>query len=293
MTTFQDLMHDLGGEYTKLRMGSVVVNEDLALLIKDGHIKATEKELIDTITYAETVLTRVKQYMVVAWGIISLVKPLIDERVGCDNEIYSMKVPNDQISNLAAKTIVALRNCNLKDFSESQVVEGVKTSEENIRQIIENSKKAENIFFTVKPKLYEIIGQKTEVAFGNGYKVLLLDDQPDICQYLKSFLIKKGFDVETANTADEAIDLVKRIKPKIALLDIKLGSPTVSGIDVLKFIRNYDSGCKILMITLVDDKEILQKCQDLGAAGSLTKPVDVNEMKNILYKTVLEILNGT
>lgn len=72
MTTFQDLMHDLGGEYTKLRMGSVVVNEDLALLIKDGHIKATEKELIDTITYAETVLTRVKQYMVVAWGIMGI-----------------------------------------------------------------------------------------------------------------------------------------------------------------------------------------------------------------------------
>ncbi len=66
MTNFQDVMHDLGGEYTKLLMGSVVIKEDMDLLTQDGHIKVKESELIETVSYANNVLLRVKQYMISA-----------------------------------------------------------------------------------------------------------------------------------------------------------------------------------------------------------------------------------
>jgi len=127
---------------------------------------------------------------------------------------------------------------------------------------------------------------------GKDLKILLLDDQEDICLYLKSFLTKRGFKVEVAVSAQAAMNLAKELRPDIAFLDIKLNESQHNGIDVLKFIRNNQPGCKCFMITLVDDKEIIQKCMGLGAVGFLTKPVDVNEMMNALLKTAGEILNG-
>lgn len=284
MTTFQDLMHDLGGEYTKLLMGSVVIKEDMDFLVQDGHIKASESELKETVSYARNVLLRVKQYMVSAFGFLTLVKPLIDEKVGPNNALFTLKAKNDEISRLAEETI--------KSLTDLPSIEIVKTASENIQKIIALSKEAEKIFFTVKPALYEKIGQKTEVAFGNGFKVLILDDQKDICDYLSNFLKKKGFRVEIATTANEAIGLAKSMIPQIALLDIKLDNPSTTGIDVLKHIRIYQPGCRCFMITLVDDKEILKKCLDLGAIGALTKPFNVDEIKNSLFKIVMEILNA-
>lgn len=292
MTTFQDLMHDLGGEYTKLRFGCVDVREDLTLILKEGGINAPESKLMDTITYAKTVLMRIKQYMSCAAGLINMVSPLIDKSAGSNNEIYSMRGPNERITVLAGKSLEVLEKNNLKLLSESQLKEVISTAEKNIKCIMDFSKEAEDIFLAVKPKLYELIGKETEVEFGNGCRLLLLDDEVDICSYLKNFLVKKNFIVETALSSEKAMDSTRKFKPQIALLDYKLDTEE-TGMDVLKFIKANLPDCKCFMFTFVDDKEILQKCKDLGAMGTLVKPVVVEVMKKELYKAVKELLNGT
>jgi len=291
MISFSDLMHDIGGEYTKLKMGGFDVNEDLLLLIQGDHVKLSD--LDRTIAYAKSYLERVKQYMASATGLLNLVNPLIIERVGTNNELYLIKTPNDQITNLAIKAIEDLGKKNLIELNESQLIEIIKITHGHIENIRGLSKLAEDIFFNEKDKLYKIIDRTTEISFGNSYKLMLLDDEPDICVYLKNHLIKRGFKVETAISAQEATDLALRFHPQIALLDIKLGDSAVNGIEVLKFIKKNIRTCRCYMLTMVDDKYILEKCKELGSCGSLSKPINVQEITNTLYKAVREILSET
>jgi len=164
MATLQDLMHDLSSEHNKLILGSVVVREDLELLIKEGHIKATQSELTETISYTESVLTRVGQYVITAFGIIILVKPFIDERVGPSNEIFSTKSWYDKISDVAGGSLDILKKDDLKKLPEPQLVAIIEKIRENFNIIVEYAKEAEKIVVKVKPLFYEKIGPKTEVS---------------------------------------------------------------------------------------------------------------------------------
>ena len=66
-------------------------------------------------------------------------------------------------------------------------------------------------------------------------KILVVDDEPAVCNMLEKFLTKKEYKVSTALSGKEAIKKVKREKPHIIFLDIRM--PHMDGIEVLKRIR--------------------------------------------------------
>ena len=289
MITLSDLMHDVGGEYTKFKIGSFDVLEDLTFLVKDGCI--VNSELDPTISKSLYYLGKVKGYMALATGLIVLAKPLIDDRAGSNHKIYSLIPLNVQIAKLAAEALKNLEKNNLKEISEPQLIEIIKSSQDYIVSMRDYVSQAEKIFFDGKEDLYKIIGKDTEIAFGNGYSLMLLDDEPDICVFLKSILTKRGFKVESAISAQSGMDLAFKFQPKIALLDIKLGDNTVNGIEVLKFIKKEIPKCKSFMLTMVDDKYMLDKCIEFGAKGSLSKPINNKEIISALFKAIKELLN--
>ncbi len=107
-------------------------------------------------------------------------------------------------------------------------------------------------------------------------KILIVDDDPNICEMLKQYLEKEKYDVRIASDGYEGLELWRSFEPNIILLDIML--PGKSGKDVCMEIRRT-SQTPIIVISA--KSEIVDKvvCLELGADDYLVKPFDLNELQ--------------
>ncbi len=78
-------------------------------------------------------------------------------------------------------------------------------------------------------------------------KVLIADDDPNICMTLKDILSEKGFIAETANNGYELLANLKRKLPNIIILDLMM--PEKDGIEVISTIKSIGSDIKIIIYT--------------------------------------------
>ncbi len=116
-------------------------------------------------------------------------------------------------------------------------------------------------------------------------KILVVDDEPAVCNMLKKFLTKKGYEASIALSGQEAIKKVKRERPLIVLLDIRM--PDMDGIETLKRIKEIDKEIGIVMITVVTEDDTGRKCMELGAFDYITKPLGLEYLENVLKVKLL------
>jgi DNA-binding NtrC family response regulator len=119
-------------------------------------------------------------------------------------------------------------------------------------------------------------------------KILVVDDDTEQCDVLKEFLTLKGYEVYTATNGPAAIDEVKRVRPHVVLLDIRM--PEVGGIEVLKEVKEIDPTVGVIMITGVADEEEAMKTFELGAYDYITKPIDFNYLETALRMKIVDLL---
>ena len=114
-------------------------------------------------------------------------------------------------------------------------------------------------------------------------KILVVDDDPNICDLLKMYLEKEGYGVKTANDGEEGLRYFKIYEPDLVLLDIML--PKKDGWQVCREIR-ATSGKPIIMITAKG--EVFDKVLglEMGADDFVVKPFDMKEL-SARIKTVL------
>lgn len=113
-------------------------------------------------------------------------------------------------------------------------------------------------------------------------KVVLVDDQNLIREGLKSLLqLKPGIEVVAeANDGDAVIDLLRRHRPDVLLLDIRM--PRVSGLDVLQQLQEAGLAVPVLILTTFDEHELVLDCIRLGARGYLRKDVSFEALTNAI-----------
>ena len=101
--------------------------------------------------------------------------------------------------------------------------------------------------------------------------IVLVDDHSILLTTLKIFLdSQEGISVAgTANDALRAVELIKTKNPDVVLLDISM--PKISGIDLIPKIKKVSPNSKILILTMFEDKQYMQKVLDAGASGFLVK----------------------
>lgn len=104
-------------------------------------------------------------------------------------------------------------------------------------------------------------------------KILLVDDEPDILEFLSYNLIKEGYEVSTANNGAEGIKKAKVEKPDLILLDIMM--PEMDGIEACSEIRKIESLKKTLIVFLTARTEEFSQLAgyEAGADDYITKPV--------------------
>lgn len=119
-------------------------------------------------------------------------------------------------------------------------------------------------------------------------KILLVDDEPDILEFIGYNLTKEGFNVTTINNGKEAIQLAKKIKPDLIILDVMM--PEMDGIETCHEIRAIDDLKHTLITFLSARGEDYSQVAgfDAGADDYITKPIKprllVSRVKAILRR---------
>ena len=107
-------------------------------------------------------------------------------------------------------------------------------------------------------------------------KVLLIDDEKEYCQILEKFFTLEGFQVECAHDGEGGVLKAIDWEPEVVVLDIRM--PKKGGMYFLEnFIRPTKT--RIIVVSALQDQDILEKCVELGADDYISKPIDVMELK--------------
>lgn len=106
-------------------------------------------------------------------------------------------------------------------------------------------------------------------------RVLLIEDDPNIVDLVRSNLLVRGFDVSVSTTGHDADDLVRSYEPDIILLDLML--PGLDGLDLCREIRQHSSVGLIVVSARTAEQDKV-RALNLGADDYLTKPFGVDEL---------------
>lgn len=109
-------------------------------------------------------------------------------------------------------------------------------------------------------------------------KILVVDDEQDICEILQYNLETEGFEVMTANSAEEALELPLQ-EFSLILLDVMMGE--MSGFQMARKLKNnHDTThIPIIFITAMDGEDDLVKGLNIGADDYIAKPLSMKEVK--------------
>jgi two-component system, OmpR family, response regulator len=111
-------------------------------------------------------------------------------------------------------------------------------------------------------------------------KILIVDDEEDICYFLSRNLTNRGFITSTSHSLAEAQQQLEKTKPDILLLDNHL--PDGKGIDFVKKVNYKYPDLKIVMITAHDSPEDRSKAYNNGVKYFLPKPFSLTAINQVV-----------
>src|SRR6267142_1232990 len=126
-------------------------------------------------------------------------------------------------------------------------------------------------------------------------RLLIVDDDTSLCTHLKNFFERQKYKVEMAHDGPQAVETALTFHPHLMFLDI--GLPGVSGIEVLRQVKEKDPSVRIIMITGQTEDELMRQARVLGADDYVTKPFTLEyltgEVMDKLHKQLFHELRAT
>lgn len=122
-------------------------------------------------------------------------------------------------------------------------------------------------------------------------KILTVDDEKGVTDLLYNFFKQRKFHVMVANSGQEALDIVKKDKPNIMLLDISMKG--LNGLEVLEKVKAIDKNIRVIMITVHGEQETIDQAKALGADEYIIKPFKVGYLQEVVVKKIQELLKET
>lgn len=124
-------------------------------------------------------------------------------------------------------------------------------------------------------------------------KLLVVDDEESIREFLEIMLKKEGYEITLAEDGEKAIDLLKKKSFDMIISDLQM--PKVTGIELLKHVRENYPDIVFMMITAFGTTETAVEAMKMGAYDYLTKPFKIDEVRmnvlNALRSKNLEVEN--
>ena len=113
-----------------------------------------------------------------------------------------------------------------------------------------------------------------------GYRILLIDDEDDILEFVKYNLERDGYEVYTAVNGAEGLSVALNVKPHLILLDMMM--PVLDGIETCKAIRNSPALKNVMVVFLsaVGSEETQLQGYNAGADDYINKPIKMNILRS-------------
>jgi len=117
-------------------------------------------------------------------------------------------------------------------------------------------------------------------------KILVIDDEQGIRHLLDTLLRRKGYDVVLAESGRQGLELFRRERPDVIVLDLKM--PEMDGLTVLRQIKNLDPGKPVIILTGAGTAEAEKQVRALG----VTEYVEKEFSLHLLGDSLKRILNN-
>ena len=115
------------------------------------------------------------------------------------------------------------------------------------------------------------------------FKVLIVDDSPQIRKSLRDILEKNRYTVVgEAGSGIEAIKQFQLLSPDIIMLDIIM--PQLGGIETLRMLRSLNKNVKVIMVSALDSLDRVKECMKAGANHYILKPFEETKVLEIIRK---------
>lgn len=130
------------------------------------------------------------------------------------------------------------------------------------------------------PRQVSNTGPATESKF----LILVVDDSADNLAVISLFLQHQGYRVVTANNGEDAVNVAAQTLPNVILMDINL--PGLDGLGATRKIRETEAlrEVPVIAITAFGTEGFQRAAYDVGVAGYLTKPIDLDRMHQLIAR---------
>lgn len=123
---------------------------------------------------------------------------------------------------------------------------------------------------------------------GNPARILIVDDEQEVCDFLSEFLRSQGFETACADTRENAMEAIEKTRPDVILLDVRLrgGKEPYDGIEILEHVKRKYPAVFVMMITGIDNPELAKQSAKLGADDFITKPLSLDILETDMVKKI-------
>ena len=122
-------------------------------------------------------------------------------------------------------------------------------------------------------------------------KILVIDDEPIVCERIKSSLEKFGIDVETFTESKSAVRRITEEKFNIVVTDLKMKG--LDGIEILRLVKEVNPECEVIIITGFATVEKAREALKIGAYDFIAKPFKLTQLRDLIFKAANKSERGT
>lgn len=126
------------------------------------------------------------------------------------------------------------------------------------------------------------------MAVNESMKLLVVDDEKGIVDYTTKIYSRKGFRTFGAYDGVSALEIFRKEKPDICLIDIHMPFSQIDGLETLKRIKELDKDVSCIMVTRMTDNASVEKSREMGAAAYVTKPLRLDDLNSVLLQVMQE-----
>jgi DNA-binding NtrC family response regulator len=116
--------------------------------------------------------------------------------------------------------------------------------------------------------------------------ILIVDDEPIVRESIRDWLKDAGYQVATAETGEEALEMLEKQDFSIMVLDVRL--PGKTGIRILQEVKALKPQIKSIIITAYPSADLADEATRLGAVDYLIKPIAPDDLEKLIRETLLK-----
>ena len=117
--------------------------------------------------------------------------------------------------------------------------------------------------------------------------MLVVDDENEICEFLKAFFEERDFEVRTATSGESAMQEIEKAKPQVVLLDVHM--PGMDGMAVLRQVKQKYPKVKVIMVTALETQDKIEEAMRFGADNYITKPLSLEYLEKDVREKVAHL----